>query len=79
MKNFKEFVNESKINESTFESEEVALYDGGDDGLTHIMKKKDGSYFCRNNKFDFLAEDLAQLKWKLNNYGYHCISGKLDE
>jgi hypothetical protein len=77
MKNFTEFV--KSINESTFESDdEVAIYDGND-GLTHIRKRKDGTYYGCNDKFDFNATDLADLKWKLNNWGYHCISGELKE
>lgn len=71
-------VNEA-LNEATFaEEDEIATYEdpSGEDGLTHIMKRK-GGYYGYNDNFDFYAKDKKELKGKLNSWGYKLIAGKI--
>ncbi len=56
---------------------EIAIYDGPD-GETYIEKRGTG-YYGYNNSFDFEAEDKAELKWKLDSWGYRLIAGSIDE
>lgn len=67
------------LNEGTFaEEDEIATYDdpSGEDGLTHIMKRKVG-YYGYNDNFDFYAKDKKELKGKLKSWGYKLIAGKI--
>ena len=59
--------------------DEIALYmdNNGDDGLTSVQLCEDGTYYCYNDKFDFGAETLIELKAKLEKYEYTLISGEL--
>jgi len=65
------------VNEGTFQGNEIAIY-GGEDGETYIEKRGTG-YYGYNNSFDFTAEDKADLKHKLNMWGYYPIAGSIDE
>ena len=66
------------VNEGTFHGpREIAIYDGPD-GETYIEKRGLG-YYGYNNSFDFEAEDKAELKWKLDSWGYRLIAGSIDE
>ncbi len=68
----------SSMNEGTFHGpREIAIYDGPD-GETYIEKRGLG-YYGYNNSFDFEAEDKAELKWKLDSWGYRLIAGSIDE
>jgi hypothetical protein len=72
-------VEDHNVNEATFaEEDEIATYDdpSGEDGLTHIMKRK-GGYYGYNDNFDFYAKDKKELKGKLNSWGYKQITGKI--
>ena len=62
--------------EETF-PREIAIYDGPD-GETYIEKRGTG-YYGYNNEFDFTAEDKAELKHKLNSWGYRLVAGSIDE
>jgi len=66
------------LNEGTFEEDEIATYDDpkGEDGLTHIVKRKKG-YYGYNDNFDFYAKDKNELKGKLKSWGYKLIAGKI--
>ena len=68
---------EIPVNEGTFQGNEIAIYDG-EDGETYIEKRGTG-YYGYNNSFDFEAEDKAELKWKLDSWGYRLIAGSIDE
>jgi len=68
-----------KVKEGTFEDEEVAIFDGGEDGITKIYKEADRSYYAINNEFDFVAKDKKEMLHKLSQYGYKHLSGNLDE
>ncbi len=66
------------LKEGTFHGpREIAIYDGPD-GETYIEKRGTG-YYGYNNSFDFEAEDKAELKWKLDSWGYRLIAGSIDE
>lgn len=67
------------LNEGTFaEEDEIATYDdpSGEDGLTYIMKRKDG-YYGYNDSFDFYAKTKKELETKLKSWGYKLIAGKI--
>ena len=67
-----------RLKEGTFHGPgEIAIYDGPD-GETYIEKRGTG-YYGYNNSFDFEAEDKAELKWKLNSWGYRLVAGSIDE
>jgi len=68
------------LNEGTFESDEIAIYDdpNGDDGETRIYKRGTG-YYGVNDSFDFEAKDKAELETKLKRWGYTLQAGNLDE
>ena len=69
---------EEEVEEGTFHgSREIAIYDGPD-GETYIEKRGLG-YYGYNNSFDFEAEDKAELKHKLNSWGYRLVAGSIDE
>jgi hypothetical protein len=67
-----------KYQEGTFEDDEIAIYDG-EDGLTQIYKREDGTYYGMNDEFDFYAKDKAELLHKLKTWGYKRLSGSIDE
>ena len=69
---------EQFVNERTFDEYEIALYDGGRDGMVHIFKRN-GGYYGYNDAFDFEAKDKKELEKKLNSWGYELISGSIDE
>jgi len=67
-----------EVEEGTFHGpREIAIYDGPD-GETYIEKRGLG-YYGYNNSFDFEAEDKAELKHKLNSWGYRLVAGSIDE
>ena len=68
------------LNEGTFESNEIAIYDDpkGDAGETRIYKRGTG-YYGENDSFDFEAKDKAELETKLKRWGYTLQAGSLDE
>jgi len=68
------------LNEGTFESDEIAIYDDpkGDAGETKIYKRGTG-YYGQNDRFDFEAEDKAELEAKLKRWGYVLQAGSLNE
>jgi len=68
------------LNEGTFESDEIAIYDDpkGDAGETRIYKRGTG-YYGQNDRFDFEAKDKAELEAKLKRWGYVLQAGSLDE
>ena len=68
----------TKVDETTFESGQIAVYDGGEDGETFIEKRGNG-YYGYNDRFDFEAKDKAELEQKLKRWGYTLQAGKLDE
>jgi len=69
---------EEEVEEGTFHGpREIAIYDGPD-GETYIEKRGLG-YYGYNNSFDFEAEDKAELKHKLNSWGYRLVAGSIDE
>lgn len=68
-----------KYQEGTYEDDEIAIYDGGEDGLTKIYKKADGSFYATNDEFDFVAKDEQEMLRKLSQYEYKHLSGTLDE
>ena len=68
-----------RVKEGTFEDDEVAIFDGGDDGLTKIYKKADGSFYGVNDNFDFTAKDEQELLRKTAMWGYKLISGTVYE
>jgi hypothetical protein len=76
MKHVKLF--EEFVNERTFDEGEIALYDGGDDGMVHIFKRGKG-YYGYNDEFDFEAKDKKELEKKLNSWGYELLAGSIDE
>lgn len=65
--------------ESTYEDDEIALFDGGEDGLTKIYKKADGTYYGINDEFDFVAKNEQEMLHKLSQFGYKYLSGNLEE
>jgi hypothetical protein len=67
-----------KYQEGTFEDDEIAIYDG-EDGLTKIYKKEDGTYYGMNDEFDFYAKDKAELLHKLKTWGYKRLAGGIEE
>ena len=74
----KEYERVSRLKEGTFHGpREIAIYDGPD-GETYIEKRGTG-YYGYNNKFDFTAEDKAELKHKLNSWRYRLVAGSIDE
>jgi len=49
-----------------------------DDGSMVIEKRKNGTYYGRNQKWDFEAKDLSELNKKLQKWGYtKLVSGSL--
>ncbi len=68
-----------KYQEGTFEDDEIAIFDGGEDGLTKIYKKADGSFYGVNDSFDFIAKDEQELLRKTAMWGYQLISGTVYE
>jgi len=68
------------LNEGTFESNEIAIYDdpNGDAGETRIYRRGNG-YYGVNDSFDFEAKDKAELETKLKRWGYKLQAGSLDE
>ena len=68
------------LNEGTFESDEIAIYDdpNGDAGETKIYKRGTG-YYGENDSFDFEAKDKAELEAKLKRWGYTLQAGSLNE
>jgi len=68
------------LNEGTFESDEIAIYDDpkGDAGETKIYKRGNG-YYGVNDSFDFEAKDKAELEAKIKRWGYELQAGSLDE
>ena len=68
------------LNEGTFESDEIAIYDdpNGDAGETKIYKRGTG-YYGVNDSFDFEAKDKAELEAKLKRWGYTLQAGSLNE
>ena len=72
------FTIDEDLEEGTFHGpREIAIYDGPD-GETYIEKRGLG-YYGYNNSFDFEAEDKAELKHKLNSWGYRLVAGSIDE
>lgn len=67
-----------KYQEGTFEDDEIAIYDGKEDGLTKIYKRESG-YYGVNDNFDFTAKDRADLLRKLKEFGYTLLAGSLEE
>lgn len=65
--------------EGTFEGVEIAIFDGGEDGLTKIYRKEDGSYYGVNDEFNFTAKDMQELSHKLAMWGYKHLSGTFYE
>jgi len=68
-----------KYQEGTFEDDEIAIFDGGEDGLTKIYRKADGSLYGVNDSFDFTAKDEQELLRKIARWGYKHISGTVYE
>lgn len=68
-----------KYQESTYEDDEIAIFDGGEDGITKIYKKVDGTYYGINDEFDFVAKDEQEMLHKLSQFGYKHLSGHLEE
>ena len=68
------------LNEGTFESNEIAIYDdpNGDAGETRIYRRGNG-YYGENDSFDFEAKDKAELETKLKRWGYKLQAGGLNE
>jgi len=68
------------LNEGTFESNEIAIYDdpNGNAGETRIYKRGTG-YYGVNDSFDFEAKDKAELEAKLKRWGYELQAGSLNE
>jgi hypothetical protein len=68
------------LNEGTFESNEIAIYDdpNGDAGETRIYRRGNG-YYGVNDSFDFEAKDKAELETKLKRWGYKLQAGGLNE
>ena len=68
------------LNEGTFESDEIAIYDDpkGNAGETRIYKRGTG-YYGVNDSFDFEAKDKADLEDKLKRWGYKLQAGSLNE
>jgi len=68
------------LNEGTFESDEIAIYDDpkGDAGETKIYKRGNG-YYGVNDSFDFEAKDKAELEDKIKRWGYELQAGGLNE
>jgi len=68
------------LNEGTFESDEIAIYDDpkGDTGETKIYKRGTG-YYGVNDSFDFEAKDKAELEAKIKRWGYELQAGGLNE
>ncbi len=68
------------LNEGTFESDEIAIYDDpkGDAGETKIYKRGTG-YYGVNDSFDFEAKDKAELEAKIKRWGYELQAGSLNE
>jgi len=68
------------LNEGTFESDEIAIYDDpkGDAGETKIYKRGTG-YYGVNDSFDFEAKDKAELEAKIKRWGYELQAGDLNE
>lgn len=74
------YVHGKRVEESTFESDEIAIYDDpkGDAGETKIYKRGTG-YYGQNDRFDFEAKDKAELEAKLKRWGYVLLAGGLNE
>jgi hypothetical protein len=74
------FEEDLDLNEGTFESNEIAIYDdpNGDAGETKIYKRGTG-YYGVNDSFDFEAKDKADLEAKLKRWGYKLQAGSLNE
>ncbi len=75
-----DFIFEEELDERTFESNEIAIYDdpNGDAGETRIYKRGNG-YYGVNDSFDFEAKDKADLEAKLKRWGYVLQAGGLNE
>lgn len=67
------------LKEGTFQDDEIAIFDGGEDGLTKIHRKADGSFYGVNDSFDFTAKDEQDLLRKTAMWGYKLISGTVYE
>jgi hypothetical protein len=68
-----------KYQEGTYEDDEVAIFDGGEDGETRIYKNADGSFYGKNDEFDFEAKNEQELLRKLAMWGYKHLSGTVYE
>lgn len=68
-----------KYQEGTYEDDEIALFDGEEDGITKIYRKTDGTYYGINDEFDFVAKDKQEMLRKLSQFGYKHLSGNLEE
>lgn len=68
-----------KYQEGTFEDDEIAIFDGGEDGITKIYKNEDGSFYGANDEFDFTAKDEQELLRKLAMWGYKHLAGTVYE
>ena len=68
-----------RVKEGTFQDDEIAIFDGGEDGLTKIYRKADGSFYGVNDDFDFTAKDEQELLHKIARWGYKLISGTVYE
>lgn len=67
------------VNEGTFSSDaEIAIYNG-EDGMTYIEKRPDGTFYGYNDSFDFDAENAEELLGKLTEWGYTLVAGGIDE
>lgn len=75
----KAFGKKKKYQEGTFEDDEIAIFDGGEDGLTKIYKKADGTFYGVNDEFDFTAKDEQELLRKVAMWGYKLLSGTIYE
>ena len=68
-----------KYQEGTFEDDEIAVFDGGEDGHIKIFRKADGSFHGVGDDFDFTAKDEQELLRKTAMWGYKLISGTVYE
>jgi len=65
------------LEESTYENDNQIAIFSGEEGLTYIEKKRDGTYYGHNDEFDFTAKNKSELVKKLKNWKYKLISGKI--
>ena len=60
---------------STFNNtNEVAIYDGKEDGLTYVEKRGEDEFYAYNDNFD-MSGTAAELKFLLEKYRYTLIAG----